>query len=344
MYFLYLSKKYLKYFLIVFFSLSFLYTIVSMLFNISKLPSSSNLVILYIFYIFIYSAMLLYPLAIIFSFLLTLSHLIKFNELISFYSSGFTPKKIFKPFLIVGGLIVFFMFGLQSTKLAYTNEYAQAIKNAEKLNSKDLFLKYENKVIYIENLNPILKKAKNINVIQLKNNKVKKIIFAKEAVFRNNKWFAKNANIVLISNQKWIKQKNNLVFLKNFKPKILSNLQKLRDISLYDAYLTIKYFKNIDLNTILSIVFFKIFTPFSILALMFYIFIKAPIHIRLSNITFFMLKSISLSVLVWGGMLILYKFAKQGVLPFWSLSIIFIILLIFDIFIRRKNEFSRTSR
>jgi len=339
MYFFYLLKKYIKYFLIVFFATSFLYTIVNMLFSISKLPTSSNLIVLYLFYVFIYASLLLYPLALIFAFLLTLNQMIKFNELVSFYALGFTPKKLFKVFFISTGLIIVLMLTFQSTKLVYTNEYAQAIKDAKKLNTKNLFLKYEDKIIYIENLNPVLKKANNINVIELKNKEIKKVIFAKEAVFKDNVWITNKADIIFMNSKKWIKQQSNLIFLKNFKPKILSNLQKLRDISLWDAYLTIKYFKNIDLNTILSIVFFKIFTPLSMLALMFYIFMISPIHVRISNITFFMLKSISLSVLVWGGMLILYKFAKQGVLPFWSLSFVFIILIIFDIYIiRRSNE------
>ena len=340
MYFFYILKKYVKNFLIFFFVISFLYTIVNMLFSLSKLPSSSNLIVLYFSYVFIYASLLLYPLAIIFAFLLTLNQMIKFNEFVSFYSLGFTPNKIFKPFFLFSIFIVFLMFILQSTKLVYTNEYAQAIKDAKKLNTTNLFLKDGNKIIYIQNLNPVLKIANNINVIELKNKEVKKVIFAKKAVFKNNVWVTNKADIIFINNKKWLKQKNKLIFLKNFKPKILSNLQKLRNISFYDAYLTLKYFKNIDLNTIFSIVFFKIFTPLSMLALMVYIFIDTPIHIRISNITFFMLKSLSLSILVWGGMLILYKFAKQGVLPFWSLSFIFIILILFDIYmIRRSNEF-----
>jgi len=340
MYFFYLLKQYFKNFLIIFFSISLLYTIVNMLFSISKLPTSSNLIILYIFYLFIYASLLLYPLAIIFSFLLTLNQMIKFNELVSFYSLGFSPKKVFRPFFILGGIIILFMFLLQSTKLAYSNEYAQAIKDAKKLNTKNLFLKYQNKIIYIGKLNPIFKTAKNVNVIEFKNNRICRVIFAPLAKFKNDVWITDYANIIILKNNQWVEKRKKLIFLKNFKPKILSNLQKLREISLYDAYLTIKYFKNIDLNTIFSIVFFKIFTPLSILALMFYIFFIAPIHIRISNITLFMLKSISLSVLVWGGMLILYKFTKQGVLPFWSLSIIFILLLILDIYVaRRKNEF-----
>ncbi len=340
MYFFYIFKKYLKNFLIIFFAISFLYTVVSVLFSISKMPSSSNLIILYIFYVFVYASLTLYPLSLIFGFLLTLNQMIKFNELVSFYSLGFMPKKILKPFLFTSIGIIILMFGIQSSKLAYSNEYAQAIKDARRLNTQNIFLKYQNKVIYIQKLNPILKTAQNINVIEIKNNRVVKTIFAKKAIFKNDVWVTNNAQIDFINQKKWIKENSNLIFLKNFKPKILSNLQKLRDISFYDAYLTIKYFKNIDLNTILSIVFFKIFTPLSMLALIYFIFLISPIHIRISNTVLFMVKSISLSVLVWGGMLILYKFSKQGVLPYWSLSFIFIILIIIDIYItRRKNEF-----
>ena len=339
MYFFYILKKYLKNFLIMFFALSFIYAVVSMLFSISKLPSSSNLIVLYLFYVFIYASMVLYPLALIFSFLLTLNQMIKFNELVSFYSLGFYPKKILKPFLISAFFITFLMLILESTKLAYSNEYAQAIKDAKKLSTENIFLKYNNKIVFIKTLNPVLKMANDINVIEIQNNKVKKVIFAKEAFFKNNAWISKDAKIIYLSENKWIKKHKNLIFLKNFKPKILSNLQKLRDISFYDAYLTIKYFKNLDLNTILSIVSFKIFTPFSIIALMYFLFLIAPIHLRISNVLLFMVKSISLSVLVWGGELLLYKFAKQGVIPFWSLGLIFVLLLIIDFYIRRKNEF-----
>ena len=338
MYFFYILKKYFKNFLIIFVAVSFLYSVVSMLFSISKMPSSSNLIVLYLFYVFIYASLLLYPLSLVFAFLLTINQMIKFNELVSFYSLGFSPKKIFKPFLLSAFFITFLMIGLQSTKLAYTNEYAQAIKDAKKLTTENIFLKYDNKIIFIKKLNPVLKTAENVTVIHMKNHNATKIFFAKSAEFKDNVWITNNANILILGKKRWIQEKSKLIFLKNFKPKIISNLQKLRDISFYDAYITLKYFKNIDLNTILSIVFFKIFTPLSIIALMYYIFMTSPIHVRISNTVLFMVKSVSLSVLVWGGMLILFKFAKQGVLPFWSLSFIFIILIIFDFYISRRNN------
>ena len=128
--------------------------------------------------------------------------------------------------------------------------------------------------------------------------------------------------------------------MQNFKPKIISNLQKLQDISFYDAYLTVKYFKNIDKNTVLSIVFFKIFTPFVMVSLIILFFIQSPLHTRISNVPLFMVKSLSLSILIWGVMLLLFKFAKQGVLYYWVLVLPFVLLLIIDfIILRRNNEF-----
>ena len=314
-----------------------LYTVIDLMFNISSLPVSSNLLILYIVYMSLYSVFLLYPLAMVFSFLMTLNQLIKFNEFVSFYSLGFSPKKLLKPFLFSSLFIIVVMFGLQSGKLAYSKEYALAIKSADKLNTENIFLKYDNKIIYIEKLNPILQTAYNVNVFYLNGGDVSKIINAKKAFFKGNVWLSDNAIVMYLSNKKWEKTFQRLLFLKNFKPKILSNLQKLRDISFYDAYLTVRYFKNINLNKILSILFFKIFTPFSILFLMIYIFLNTPIHIRISNIALFMIKSISFSVLLWGGMLIMFKFAKQGTLPFWSLIIPCLFLGLIDIIILRRK-------
>jgi len=337
--FFYVLKKYLVNFFIVLISLSFLYSVVDIMFSISKIPNSSNLFILYFYYVFIYAITLLYPLAFIFSFLLTLNQMIKFNELVSFYSLGFYPKEIIKPIILFNIFFMFLMFLLLSSKLAYSNEYAQAIKDAKKLTTKNIFLKYDDSIIYIESLNPVLKKAYNMYVFKIKNRDLKKVIFSKEADFQNDKWFSKNASILILKHNQWQEKRLNLFFLKNFKPKIISNLQKLRDISFTDAYLTIKYFKNIDKNKILSITFFKIFTPLSMIGIIYIIFYLSPIHIRISNITSFMLKSVSFAIFIWGGMLLVYKFAKQGVFPFYVLSFPFFIILIIDLFIRRKYEF-----
>jgi lipopolysaccharide export system permease protein len=337
-YFWYILKKYVKNFLIVLLGLAFLFVVVDVSFNISKLPESSNLQVLYAFYVFIYSVFVIYPLALIFAFLLTLNNMIKFNELVSFYSLGFSPKKLLKPLILSSSFIFFLMSLAQSTKITYANQYAQAIKNNMSLKNKNLFLKYNENIIFIKELNPILKKAKDIEVFELKNNKLKKVIYAKEAVFKNNRWIAKNAEVYEITSEMWKKSVKNIEFLKNFKPKILSNLKSLDNISFYDAYIAIKYFKDLDLNKILSIVFFKIFTPISMILLMIILFVSAPIHIRISNVSFFMIKSVTFSILVWGSELLLYKFTKQGVLPYWVLVLPVAVLIVLNIYILRRNN------
>jgi len=335
-YFWYILKNYIKNFLITLFAFAFLFVLVDYSFNFSKLPNSSNLQILYLFYMFIYAIFLIYPLALVFGFLLTLNKMIKFNELVSFYSLGFSPFKVLKPFLVLSISVFLLMSFLQFNKLAYVNQYAKAIKNNMQLRNKNIFLKFNNKIVYIKELNPILKKAYNLKVFVLENNELVKIITTKEASFIDNKWQSKLSKVLILNKDKWIvTYKKNLSFLENFKPKILSNLKSLNNISFYDAYIAIKYFKNIDLNRILSIVFFKIFTPLSLIVLIMILFIIAPIHIRLSNIAIFMIKSVTFSIVIWGGELLLFKFTKQGVLPYYVLAFPFVILVLLFLILRR---------
>jgi len=338
-YFRYLLVKYFKNFLIVFLSLSLLYVVVDFMFNYSKLPNSSNLQVLYAFYIFLFASYMLFPLALIFGFLMTLSSMVKFNELLSFYSHGFKPEKLIKPFLLLAVLFTFVMYLTQFTKLAYANQYAKSIKDNFNYKTYDLFLKHKNNIVYIKIINPFSKTAWGIRVFEFEGKRIKKVIYAKKAIFVDNAWRTKNAEILILKKEVWEKEQKPLVFLRNFAPKILTNLKTLDNISFYDAYITIRYFKDIDLNMILSIMFFKIFTPLLMIAFMVYLFFVSPIHVRVSNVSLFMIKSVTFSVLLWAGELLLFKFAKQGILPFWTLAVPFVVVLIFDFFvIRRSND------
>lgn len=317
MYFIYILKKYFKNFLLILFSLSFFFVIIDYIANFSKLPDSSNLQVLYIYYIFLYSVDMFYPLALVFSFLLTIYYMIKFNELVSFYSLGFTIKKLLKPFISFAFLIFFIFVALESGKMAYVREYADSILKKTHFSSTNLFIKYNNNIIYIKKIRPVLKEALDIKVFVLKNRRVKKIIFAKKAVFKNDIWCADNAEITYITDKEIIKEYKDIQLLKNFKPKIVSNLKKINSISLYDALIAIGIFKDINVNTLLSMVFYKIFTPLCMIGMLIIFLIEAPIHQRISNVSIFLVKSVFLTILVWGIQLMIYKFAKQGVvLPY----------------------------
>jgi lipopolysaccharide export system permease protein len=206
------------------------------------------------------------------------------------------------------------------------------------LTNKNLFLKFQDYIIYFRSLNPIVKHAYGVKIFEIKNSRIQKVISAKRAVFKDNIWECKNAYILILTQNEWKEETKDIKILKNFKPKIISNLKMLDNISFYDAYITIKYFKDIDLNKILSIVFFKIFTPLTLIAFMVYLFFVSPIHIRISNVVVFMIKSVTFSLLLWGAMLMLYKFTKQGILPYYVLSVPFLIMLILDIIILRRNN------
>ena len=240
--------------------------------------------------------------------------MVKFNESVSFHSAGFSLGKMLRPFLIFAFLVFSAFMYLETTKFAYANIYADAILSKKQYSNKDLFIKYHDKIVYIKSLNPVLKEAEGVKVFYIKNNKLSKFISADKAVFNGEYWKMKNAKTVKITKTGIFTEYKNVSVLKDFKPKIISNLKNISSISLYDAVLAVKLFKDVNVNTLLSIVFFKIFTPLCMIALIAVLFIKAPVHQRVSNLSLFMIKSLLLTILLWGVHLMIYKFAKQGVL------------------------------
>ena len=340
MFFSFIVKKYIKNFLLILFSLSLFYIVIDAISNFAKLPSAINLQVLYFYYTFLYSIDMFYPLSLIFAFLLTLLEMIKFNELISFYSFGFSLIKILKPFLITVFFIFFMFMIFDTSKYAYSNEYAKAILNKQKYTTTNLFLKYKNSIVYIEKINPLLQEAYNMEIFIIKNNSLVKAIFAKRATFKKNKWFCEDAKIISFYKDKIVKEQKDISFLKDFKPKIVSNLKKLNSISFYDAFIAIQVFRDVNINNILAILFFKIFTPLSLIGLIVIFLIYAPIHIRVSNLSFFMIKSVFITILVWGVGILIYKFVKQGVILPYLLMVPTVLIYTYILYlIRRKDGF-----
>jgi lipopolysaccharide export system permease protein len=264
--------------------------------------------------------------------------MVKFNEIVSFYSLGFSPKKLLKPFMFLGlSFFALFMF-LDSGKFAYVNEYANAILNKNNYSSNNLFLKYNDKIIYIKKIRPILKEAENLKVFVLDKNTIKKIIVAKKAKFKDDVWIAKKAEITLLSADKITHEVKDIKILKGFKPKIISNLKNLNSISLYDAYIAIKLFNDVNINTLLSIVFYKIFTALSLIFIIFVLMFKIPLHSRISNVSLFLVKSTFLTILIWGSDLMIYKFAKQGVVSPYLLALPFFVIFIYGLYLYYKEK------
>jgi lipopolysaccharide export system permease protein len=309
-----------------------------MIVNYAKLPDSSNLQVLYFYYVVLYAADMFYPLAIVFSFLFTLYYMIKFNEMVSFYSLGFTVTKILKPFVFLAFAVFFFFMLFDSSKLAYAREYADSILNKTRYSNTNLFIKFNNDVIYIKKIEPILQEAYDIKIFVLKDGKINKVVSAKKAVFKDNEWKIKNAKITYFTEDGIVKKIEDVNVLKNFKPKIVSNLKKLNSISFYDAYIAIKVFKDVNVNTLLSIVFYKIFTALSLMGLLVIFLFKAPLHQRISNVSLFLVKSVFLTIFVWGINLMIYKFSKQGVLSPYVLILPCIVIFVYGVGLMIKES------
>jgi lipopolysaccharide export system permease protein len=264
--------------------------------------------------------------------------MIKFNELVSFYSLGYTVKKLIKPFFFFAFSVFLLFIALESGKFAYVREYADSILNKKQFSNTNLFIKHGNKIIYMRKLTPLLKQAEGLKIFYFKNLKVVKIITSDKAYFRENVWFVKNAEIKYINSKNIIISHGDLYVLKNFKPKIISNLKNLNSISLYDAFIAIKLFKDVNINMLLSIVFFKIFTALCMLFLLIIIMFKTPIHQRISNVSLFLVKSVLFTILVWGIQLMIYKFAKQGVLSPYALIVPFGFMGLYSLFLIYKEK------
>ncbi|GAX87499.1 lipopolysaccharide export system permease protein [Lebetimonas natsushimae] len=339
MYFVYLLKKYIKNFFIFLFSLSFLYLLIDIIANFSKLPNSSNLQILYSVYVLGYSFENFYPLALIFSFLYSIYYLIKYNYMVSFYSLGFSKRKILFPFLFLAFIVYLLFLVLDNTNYVYLNQKAKNIISSKKIKKENLFLKHKNNIVYIKELKPLLKKAIGLKIFVLNNMELKKIINIKEAIYQNNVWNGTDVTIITINNDKMnVKKLHNLSVLKNFEPLVLSNLKRLDSLSIKDALLAIKIFKDIKLNKIIAVLLYKILTPLSIILLLIYFMYISPIHQRISNISVFMIKSIFFVIFIWGINLLIYKFVKQGVLSPFVLFLPLLFIVILDFYVIKKEN------
>ena len=339
MFFFYILKKFVKNFLLFLFSLSFLYFLITLIANFSKLPSSSNLQILYSFYQIGVAFENFYALSLLFAFLYTMYQFIKFNTLVSFYSLGFSKRKVLMPFLGFSFFIYFLFIGLENTNYAYFNQKAENILSNKKIKKENLFLKYKNNIIFIKQLNPILKKATDMEIFVLDNMKIKKIIKIDEAFYQNNIWNSKEADIKIFQKDKLVlKKAKNIKVLKDFEPVVLSNLKKMSSISIKDAFLALKIFKDIKLNKVISLLMFKIVTPVSLILFLVYLLYTSPIHQRISSISFFLIKSSFYIILLWGANLLLYKFIKKGIISPFMLFLPLVFVIILDIYVIKKEK------
>jgi lipopolysaccharide export system permease protein len=307
--------------------------------NIDKLQVSANWKILYMLYNFVFFSKFTFPLSLAFGLILTLSKMIKSNELVSLYSLGVSKKEFLGYILSVAFIAVALHSSLWFTKFANSQDLAYKILT-NKLNvqasKSDIFLKYFDKYLYMDRLYPLQKRATNIQVIELKDGFLSKMITAKEGYFVDNKWKLINATVTIkphlfdFQNGKLIITKVAIIeTLEGFKPKILDSIYETSSIftiqdALYSIFLLNK--QKIDTSKIRASLYEMIFFPFYILFVMVIIFYYAPTLFRSGLATLFSSVSIFATIISWG---FLYSITKLSNGNFINVEIAFFVPLFF---------------
>ena len=340
--FKYLSFQYIKNFLIISFGLTFAAVFINFLQHVTKIEGF-NRKILYFFYNFEDYLAFIYPIALVFGAVFTFYNLILKNHLLAFYSFGFKPKQILKPFLVVSLFIYLIFIALNFTDFAYANNNAKSIlDNKERYSSMDnLFFKYNNFFVYAKELDVVNKKFMDVTLYNIKDSKLNSLMHFKSAKFANKKWIAKDVEIKKLNylNGKpqgyEVSHKDSLEILKGYFPKVIELLYQGKRMSINDGYRAFKLLKkqNIDITKVKSALYSKIVMPLFAPLLILLIFRFTPINRRFLNRGRYLLATVGVTLVIWSLLYSVNMLGLSGAInPDYGQPVVILILLILTLF------------
>lgn len=343
-YFRYLFSLYFKNCLLFTIAFIMFYLMIDIFVNYKKLNLNTNIFLLYVFFTIITAFYYILPITQILATIYTKISLIKKNEFIAFYSLGLSKNASIMPTFLVGILFSFIAILLNYTNLSYAEKYKTNILKYGYASSKkdDLFFKYNDDFIYIKNYDN--DKISDVEILKIKDNEIISIMDVKEGNFIDNKWVLKDAQLSEYNlsdnfNDEIITKKtiNEKIILNNFKPEILDNLDS-NENSLQDAFF---YLRNFDSNkgmvraNIYRQSIFLLFAPFFSLI----IFYKLPIMSRFHDFNLIGLGFVFISLLVYGLLFLLLRFAQNGVInPEISILMPIFVIITYSLIMFFKNK------
>ena len=336
MFFKYVAWHYLKNMLTILMGLSLLFMGLDYLMNSSGLPSF-NIKVLYAFSRWEESVNLLYPLAIVLGGLWTKIAFIKSNTIASFYALGLTRRELFRPFLFIALSTYLLLIFLNFTSFAKGNDRADMLqKNRYALSpTSDLFFKYNDNFVYINELIPEDYKIEGLTLFRMKNNVVTETFFAKEAWYNIHEWVATDVlkKTIIKDNEgnKRLKiEKIGLLHtLKEYQPKILKSIYDGQQLTLDEIYKAKQLLENQGLKTesLRADIYSKVITPLFSIALLMILLFRFPFHARYMNVGATGMKALGGTLFVWGLLFALQRIGSNGaVMP--ELAIILPVILL----------------
>jgi lipopolysaccharide export system permease protein len=346
----FLSKKFFKNFLILFFALEIFFTGIDLMQNFKYLPDSANLQIIYAVNMFLTFMNYTLPLSLVFAMISTIFGLIKSNELVAIYSLGASKNDIIKPIFLISLLATIFYVALGFTPFMQAKDKAYSIKKRGTLSSytENLFLKSGEDYIAIKELFVFKKEANDIKIFKTENGNLREIIDAKKAYFKGDHWELEN---VLRSIKPDISKKDakmkfenlkSLSTLEGFKPKIIDNLFKGEgQLTIQDSFSAMDILKKEHINSdklrahLYIMIAFPFFAPIVILGL----FYPLPMQRRSANMALLSSVYIFSTLIIWGLLFTMSKISLNGALsPEMGILFPLLLLLFGSIFLMYKKR------
>ncbi len=246
-------------------------------------------------------------------------------------------KKDFFSLFTVGSITYVIFLFLHTTEFSYAKDKAAFLLENKigdyKVN--DLFFKYNDTFVYINNLDPIEKKIEDITIFQVEGYKVHYTINAPYATFDGEKWTAYDATLKTHIYQGdelqryTVEHKERIETLEGYKPKIIESLYEGKALNIIDAYTTWRLLmkQNLSSNKIRSSLYDKIVVPLFSIAMLLILFFKLPFHARMMNMGGVIALSLAATFITWGILFGLSQMGANGiVIP--ELTAIFPIILL----------------
>jgi len=348
-YFYYLFKLYIKNLLAILFGLSLAFAAMDYFQHAQKLSVSGNYKILYVYYKWEQALGLLYPLSIVFALIMTKLALIRANTMGALHAFGYDKKRLVKPFFVAAFIVYGIFTYLHTTEFSYARDKASLLLKNQMgaYNVNNLFFKYNDTFVYINELDPIAKTISDITIFKVEGYKVLYTIHTPIASFNGYEWDAEDATVrthvykdgELVKYT--IEQKEHITTLEGYKPKIIESLYEGKALNIVDAYSTWKLLDKQKLNSdkIRAVFYDKVIVPLFAIALMMILFFKLPFHARMMNMGGIIALSLGSTFMIWGILFGLNQIGTNGVLIPEITAILPIILLwIYAIYIYFTDE------
>jgi len=318
MLFKYVAFHYLKNMLIILLGLTGLFAGLDFLMNASTLPSF-NVKILYAFSRWEEAVNLLYPLVIILGAIWTKISFIKNNTMGSFYALGISRRQIFIPFFVVAFVTYLLIVTLNFTSFAKGNDRADMLQHNKNSMSPthDLFFKYNDSFVFIEELVPQMYKMEGLTIFKLDNNEMVKMLEAKEAWYNIEEWVATDVISKTIvedeDKHKLLKIEKIPILhtLKNYQPEILKFIYDSQQLTIDEIYKAKVLLENQGLKTesLRADMYSRVITPLFSIALVMILLFSFPFHARYIKMGVLGMQTIGITLFIWG---ILFAFQRIG--------------------------------